>query len=75
MEFFQLSLATGEARHTFGNAINKESAEVQGNPGQAQEHQKFQKIKTLDKFRKIKKSDKFRKIEIPDKFRKIKTSN
>ena len=32
-------LATVVARHTFGHAINKESAEVQGNPGQAQEHQ------------------------------------
>ena len=39
VEFFQLGLATVDARHTFGHAINKESAEVQGNPGQAQEHQ------------------------------------
>ena len=39
VKFFQLGLASVDARHTFGNAINKESDEVQGNPGQAQEHQ------------------------------------
>ena len=38
VEFFQLGLATVDARHTFGNDINKESAEVQGKTGQAQEH-------------------------------------
>ena len=38
VEFFQLGLATVDARHTFGNDINKEYAEVQGKTGQAQEH-------------------------------------
>ena len=44
VKFFELGLATVDARHTFGNAINKESAEVQGNPGQAQEHQNVRQV-------------------------------
>ena len=44
VEFFLLGLATVDARHTFGNAINKESAEVQGNPGQAQENQNIRHV-------------------------------
>ena len=38
VELFQQGFARVNARHTFGNAINKEFAEVRGNPGQAQEH-------------------------------------
>ena len=44
VEFLLLGLATVDARHTFGNAINKESAEVQGNPGQAQENQNVRHV-------------------------------
>ena len=33
VEFFQLGLATVDASYTFGNTINKESAEVEGKQG------------------------------------------
>ena len=44
VKFFELGLATVDARHTFGNAINKESAEVQEHPGEAQEHQNVRQV-------------------------------